>query len=211
MSCPSFSALYSYFFFKERLTRQQWLGLIIGFVGFLPISLSSSAPEKRLGELFFISWAELAVLAAVACQGYSWIIMRRLVRENNYAPSMINGMTMLSGGILALITAYFVEGPQTMGDPGAFLSWLILVILISNIICHNLYAYLLKKYSATFLAFAGFMGPLFSAFYGWIFLSETISWHFYVSAAIVFVGLYLFYRQELECIGIEKKKLAINN
>ena len=79
---------------------------------------------------------------------------------------------MFIGGVMALITAYFTEGPQEMGDPGAFLSLLILVILISNIICHNLYAHLLRKYSATFLAFAGFLGPLFSAFYGWIFLGR---------------------------------------
>jgi drug/metabolite transporter (DMT)-like permease len=91
---PFFSAFYSYIFFREKLTKQQWAGLIIGFLGFIPILISSSGPEKRLGELFFISKAELAVLAAVACQSYSWIIMRRLIREKSYAPSMINGMTM---------------------------------------------------------------------------------------------------------------------
>ena len=201
---PFFSAFYSYLFFKERLTRQQWMGLGIGFLGFIPILISSSGPEKRLGEFLLISWPELAVLTAVACQSYSWIIMRKLIREKSYAPSMINGMTMFSGGILALITAYIWEGPQEMADPGAFLSLLALVILISNIICHNLYAHLLHTYSATFLAFAGFLGPLFSAFYGWLFLAEKITWHFYVSAIIVFVGLYLFYRHELQVVGIEK-------
>jgi len=201
---PFFSAVYSYFFFKEKLTRQQWAGLVIGFFGFLPILISSSGAEKRIGEFLFISWPELAVLAAVACQSYSWIIMRRLIRDKGYAPSMINGMTMLTGGIFALITAYFFEGPQTMEDPGAFLSWLALVIIISNIVCHNLYAHLLRSYTATFLAFAGFLGPLFSAFYGWLFRNEIITWHFYASAIIVFIGLYLFYRHELQVTGIEK-------
>jgi drug/metabolite transporter (DMT)-like permease len=199
---PFFSAFYSYFTFKERLTRQQWIGLAIGFLGFIPILISTSGPEKRLGELFFISWPELAVLAAVACQSYSWIIMRYLIKEKQYAPTMINGMTMFSGGILALITAYFAEPISRVADPGAFLSWLLLVILISNIICHNLYAHLLRKYTATFLAFAGFLGPLFSALYGWFFRAEKITWHFYLSAVIVFIGLYLFYRHELKH-GIE--------
>lgn len=199
---PFFAAFYSYFSFKEKLTRQQWVGLVIGFIGFIPILITTSGPEKQWGELLFISKAELAVLAAVALQSYSWIIMRQLLREKKYMPSMINGMTMFAGGIMALVTSYFYEGPQTMADPGAFLSWLALVILISNIICHNLYAHLLRVYSATFLAFAGFLGPLFSAFYGWIFLSEVVSWHFYLSAVIVFIGLYLFYRHELQAIPI---------
>ena len=202
---PFFSAFYSYFFFKEKLSRQQWAGLTIGFLGFVPILLSSSSAEKQLGEFFFISWPEFAVLLAVACQSYSWIVMRHLVREKSYAPSMINGMTMLTGGIAALITAYFFEGPQEMADPGAFLSLLALVILISNIICHNLYGYLLTKYTATFLAFAGFMGPLFSAFYGWLFLSEKIGWSFYLSTIIVFAGLFMFYKHELEVTGIAKE------
>ena len=213
---PFFSAFYSYLVFREKLTRQQWAGLVIGFIGFIPILMSSSTSEKNLGELFFISWPELAVLAAVGCQSYSWIIMRRMIREKSYAPSMINGMTMFTGGILALVTdriLYFFSyssalaaGVEPLGNPTTFLGLLALVILISNIICHNLYAYLLGTYTATFLAFCGFLGPLFSAFYGWLFLSEKITWHFYVSASIVFVGLYLFYQHELAAVGIAKEK-----
>ena len=35
-------------------------------------------------------------------------------------------------------------------------------------------------------------------------LREIITWHFYASAIIVFIGLYLFYRHELQVTGIEK-------
>lgn len=201
---PFFSAFYSYFFFKEKLTRLQWLGLLVGFIGFLPILISTSPIEKKWGEFLFISWPELAVLLAVACQSYSWIIMRKLVRDNAYAPSMINGMTMTIGGLAAFATALVWEGYQEVSNPGALAFWLFLVILISNIVCHNLYGFLLKKYTATFLAFAGFLGPLFSAFYGWLFLNEIITWHFYLSAILVFTGLFMFYKHELETIGITK-------
>ena len=207
---PFFSAFYSYFFFKEKLTRQQWMGLLVGFIGFIPILISTSSIEKKWGEFLFISWPEVAVLLAVACQSYSWIIMRKLVRDNAYAPSMINGMTMTVGGIAAFITAFIWEGPQEVADPGVLASWLILVILVSNIICHNLYGYLLKKYTATFLAFAGFLGPLFSAFYGWLFLGEIITWHFYLSAVLVFIGLFMFYKHELETTGITKPSAVAN-
>ena len=56
---------------------------------------------------------------------------------------------------------------------------------------------LLKKYSATFMSFTSFLSPLFAALYGWAFFQEIISWHFYVSAVIVFTGLYIFYQDEL--------------
>jgi drug/metabolite transporter (DMT)-like permease len=190
--------------FKERLTKQQWLGLSIGFLGFVPILLSSSNKEQLLGEFMFISWPEIAVFVAVACSSYSWMVMRKLVRVKSYAPATVNGACMLAGGLLALPTAFLFETWQPIGDPGTFVSWLALIIIISNIVCHNLYAYLLHRYSATFLAFSGFLGPLFAAFYGWIFLNERVGWHFFLSAALVFIGLYLFYQHELQIEPVVK-------
>ncbi len=195
---PFMSSIYSYLFFSEKMTKKQWAGLLIGFIGLIPILLSSSTQEERLGEFFFLSWQEIAVLISVACHSYSWIVVRKLVRKKNYSPMMVNGLTMAAGGFLALITSFIVEGTSPVTDVVPFTGWLILVILISNIICYNIYGYLLKKYTATFLSFAGFLSPLFAAFYGWALLGETITWHFYLSAVIVFVGLLIFYKDELQ-------------
>jgi drug/metabolite transporter (DMT)-like permease len=202
---PFFSALYSYLIFREKLTKQQWIGLTLGFIGFAPLLIQRSPGENIFGQFLFFSWPELAVLAAVACHSYSWIVMRKLVRDKSYAPAMVNGVTMFIGGSMALITSFMFEGKQTIENPTSFIFWLALVIIISNIICHNLYGHLLRKYTATFLAFAGFLGPLFSAFYSWVFLSEKITWHFFASAVVVFIGLYMFYKHELEITGIAKK------
>ena len=195
---PFLSAYYSYIFFKERLSPIQWIGLVIGFLGLIPILLTSSPAEKAFGEWAYISWPEIAILVSVAAHSYSWIVMRRLVKEKGYAPMMANGITMTTGGILALITSFIFESNQPVTELAPFCGWLALVILISNIICHNLYGFLLHKYTATFMSFAGFLTPLFTALYGVLFLSECITWHFYLSSSIVFIGLILFYQEELK-------------
>ena len=141
---------------------------------------------------------KLQYLISVAMHSYSWIVMRRLVKEKGYAPMMANGITMTCGGVLALITSFIFESNQPVTELAPFFGWLALVILISNIICHNLYGFLLNKYTATFMSFAGFLTPLFTALYGVLFLSECITWHFYLSSIIVFVGLILFYQEELK-------------
>jgi drug/metabolite transporter (DMT)-like permease len=74
---------------------------------------------------------------------------------------------------------------------------MLLLIAISNLICYNLYGYLLKKYSVTFVSFAGFITPLFTALFGWWYLGEVVTWPFYVSAIIVFAGLCIFNQEEL--------------
>jgi drug/metabolite transporter (DMT)-like permease len=194
---PFFSALYSYFLLNERISRIQWVGLGIGFIGLAPIMMTTSLSEQKLGEFFFISWQELATLGSVALHSYCWIIVRTLVKEKHYTPMMVNGIGMISGGILALITSYYFDGLFPVSNPVMYAKWFVVIVIISNIICHNLYAYLLRHYTATFMSFAGFLGPLFSALYAWGLLNETITWHFFASAVLVFIGLYLFYREEL--------------
>lgn len=203
---PFFSALYSYFFLKEYMTRKQWLGLAIGFIGLIPILISSSKCNLSIGDFFCMSWPELAILAAVASHSYSWILMRSLVKDKSHSPATINGICMTIGGVMALITSLFAENIPHIDNMGTFITLLLAVIIISNIICHNLYGHLLRRYTATFLSLAGFLGPLLTTLYGWILatiapglsaLHETITWHFYASVFIVFIGLYLFYQDEL--------------
>ncbi len=202
---PFFTALYSYIFFQERITSKQWLGLIIGFVGLIPILMTTSSTEQMLGEFLYISWPEIAILIAVALHSYGWIVVRKLVKHNDHSPAMVNGVTMLFGGILALITAPFLEELKPIVHPIPFLGWLSYVIIVSNIICYNLYGYLMKHYTATFVSFAGFIVPIFAGLIGWGFLHESISWHFYVSCLIIFVGLYLFYQDELKYKALAHK------
>ncbi len=194
---PFISSLYSYFFFKEKMTLRQWIGLGIGFIGMIPILLTATSEEQSFGELLFISWPELATIVSVFAYSYGWIIIRTLVREKDYSPSFVNGVSMFIGGFFALITAFFFEGLWPVTDVLPFAGLLAFIIIISNILCHNLYGNLLRKYSTTFLAFTGFLGSPFAAFYGFVLKNEVITWHYYVSSLIVFIGLYLFYKDEM--------------
>jgi len=195
---PFTTALYSYLIFGERLKICQLLGLCVGFVGLTPILLTTTTQEQLTGTWLFISWQEFAIIASVFTSSYSWVLVRKMIHKKNYAPAMINGICMTMGGVLAFATSLFTTGSWYIREPGSFALLLIAVIFISNIICHNMYGYLLKTHTATFLSFASFLTPLFAALYGWALLDETITWHFYASTIIVFIGLYIFYQNELK-------------
>jgi drug/metabolite transporter (DMT)-like permease len=72
------------------------------------------------------------------------------------------------------------------------------VLFRSNVICYNLYGYLLKKYSATLVSFVGFTQLIFATAYGRIFLGEHVEPYFIVASGIILVGLYIFYSEELK-------------
>ena len=197
---PFVSALFCYWMFSEKLTRNKWIGLLIGFAGFIPILLSQTASEEQAGQFFIFSWAELSVMSAAVCSVYGWIVLKQLVNENNLSPMSANGVSMLLGGAFALGHSLLVENwnPIPVTNYSVYLECTLLLIVISNLICYNLYGALLKRYSATFISFAGFTTPLFTALFGWFFLGEVVTWPFYVSFATVLGGLVLFDQDELK-------------
>ncbi len=209
---PFVSALLSYIVFSEKLSWKKWLGLAIGFAGFIPILFNETSTEEQTGHLLSLSWAEISVMLAAICSVYGWILLQQLVRDEKCNPFMANGCSMLVGGVCAIGHSYLVEpwNPIPVTNLFSFLECTLLLIVISNLICYNLYGALLKKHSATFMSFAGFTTPLFAAFFGWLYLGEVVSWPFYLSAFIVFFGLLMFYQEELQREYVTTPTIANN-
>lgn len=196
---PFAAAIISYFYFEEKITPVKFFGMCVGFAGFIPIFLSDSSVEQEVGKIGFLSWPEISVLIAAISSVYGWIILREVVTKHNYPTFLANGFSMLLGGVMSLMTSLVFEewNPVPVTDMREFLIWLAAMTIISNFICYNLYGYLLKTFTATFMSFSGFSTPLFVSFFGWIFLSEYVTWKFAFSVVVVFIGLMIFYREEL--------------
>lgn len=197
---PFISALFCYFLFEEKLSVKKWIGLGIGFFGFLPILLSQTSNEELAGQFFIFSWAELSVMMAAIISVYGWILLKQVINEDQISPLSANGVSMLLGGGMALIHSFGTENwdPIPTTNYTIFLECTVLLIIISNLICYNLYGTLLKKYSAIFMSFAGFTTPLFTALFGWFFLGEVVTWAFYLSFLIVLAGLWTYDQDELK-------------
>ena len=173
---------------------------MLGFVGLLPALLTQTTAEERAGQFLLFSWAELSVMAAACCSVYGWILMKQLVDEGGYSPLMVNGVSMLTGGIFALSHSYLVEEwhPVPVVEFMPYFECALYLILVSSLICYNLYGYLLKRYSVTFISLAGLSTPLFTALFGWFFLGEEMTWPFYLSLGILSFGLFIFHQEEFQ-------------
>lgn len=219
---PFVTALLSFFLLHERLSMKQCVGLIIGFLGLLPILFATTPLENFAGSIALVSMPELLQLGSVMCACYGWILVKQ-IQSRGYSIWMINAISMPTAGIMALVTSLISEGRPFIIPPHdclsysfpwlcrlfepygsywasvtVFLVYTLLLILIANIIGFNLYGYLLTQYSPTFLSFAGAVTPLFAALFGWLFLAEKIGWEFFATVAILFCGLLLFYQDELQ-------------
>ena len=225
---PFITALFAYLFFSEQMTVRKWTGLLVGFAGSLPVLVAQTpAAELSAGKFLFLSVPEICLLISATAGVYGWIVMKKLVVNKHYSPIFVNGVGMFFGGLAAFITSFLAEtkpllkctpDSTNMGTLGsiaktswfcfswpnffAFMGYVLLLILVANIIFYNFYGFLLKKYTPTFLSLVGLLCPLFTALLGWVFLGETVTWIFFLSLAVVMLGAYIFYKDELQEQGL---------
>lgn len=194
---PFAAAFIAYCIGSETFSYKKLLGLIIGFVSFCPLMLApwlNNQIESHPMELI----AEGALLISAITSVIGWTFVKKLVGERNYSPSMVNCVSFLIAGVMSLSTSFSIE----VWDPIPVLIWsdflysLFYIVIIHNIICYSIYASVLKKFSVTFMAFAGLSNPLFAAFFGWLFLNEEMTSLFWLALSGITTGLYFLYRDE---------------
>ena len=195
---PFLAAFFSYFMLGEKMTPKKWLGLMIGLIGFIPILLVQSPGELSIDHIGWLSSAELALIIAAIGTSIGWVSVKKLVNDKQTSIAFTNGVTMLIGGLIALVNSWFVEtwNPVPLTNYNAALFYTVLGAFSLCILSYNLYIHLLRKYSATFLSLTGLTSPLITAFFGFFLLGESVSLNFFISSVIVFWGLYIFYKQE---------------
>lgn len=214
---PFITAIYAYFLFSERLSSKKIAGIFFGILGTLILLISTTREQLSYIAFLFISYPELAALGAVMVSRFGWILIQKLVKQNIYAPPQINTITMLLGGIISLIIAYFTNdikiGSLTnltlpifqmfplnhLDSLNAHASLIFLIaytIIAGNIFGYTLYTYALKRYTSTFISLAGFSIPLIISFLGWLLLNEHLSIGFFLACTVIFAGLWIFFQEE---------------
>ncbi|MCH9614096.1 MAG: S-adenosylmethionine/S-adenosylhomocysteine transporter [Chlamydiia bacterium] len=208
---PFFAALFSYLHFGEKINLRKMIGFGIGFLGFIPVLLMQSGAESLFSAYGFISWPELAIMGAAAASVYGWVLLRVAVKDE-ISPLTANGISMLIGGTLALGHSFMIDHwaplPVANGHMMDVAKGILIMTGISNIICYNLYGFMLKKFTATFLSFMGLLSPIFASFTAWFLLGEAPSWVIFMSTGILSSGLFIVYQAELKQGYIQKKKAA---
>ncbi len=197
---PFITALLSYIFLKEQLSKIQWLGLFIGFFGSLPVILLSPVRDSHYVSSYGIPLLpEIAVLLSSCFYAYGWIFLQKIMFVEKYSYNMTNGVTMIMAFFMAVTHSMFTDtwNPLPITGTWGFLTTATGLIIVSDVIYNRIYFKALNRYSLTLIAFSGFIGPIFTAIFDKILFNEQINAYFFVSFAIVSFGFYLFYKAEL--------------
>lgn len=196
---PFFTALFAVFHKLEIISPRKLLGLFVGFCGFAPQLFINNETGYGCSVLSF-SYYDLAALFSVAAYAYGWILIKKLSKRTMYEGGWVNSVCMLIGGFLSLIYSIVID----LGQTGSFnvTNWyqfLLSAVLISavGVFCYLLYTALLRYFTATLISFFCFLEVPSALLLGFFFLGENVSYIFFVSTALIVIGLYLFYQEEL--------------
>ncbi len=189
---PFCTAIGSYVCFGEKMNLRKIGGLTLAFLAFLPILFLQT--DSEVASILSISLPTFAMLGAVLFSVSGWIILRATVRQ--LSPIVANGISMLIGGAVALLHSFSVEQWPPVDQPLPFVGWLLLITFLSNILCYNLYGWLLKRFSATFLSLIGLSSPIFASIHSFLFLQEPFSWPILFSTIVIFLSFLIFYQEE---------------
>lgn len=198
-SGPFLTAIIQYFRGQEYLTYKKVVGLLVGFVGLIPILMvSQHGPSSSLDpELQW--WGNLISLISMLVFSYGWVVLKQFLKEFSHPIQLINGIAMLVGGLVSAVLVAFAHGFSVISltfSPEFPL--LMSAFLASSLLTYMLYVYLLGRYSPTFIAFAGFLEPAFGLFYGASLMGYSVTGNALLALTILFSGLYIFYLEELK-------------
>ena len=176
---PVWGALIAWLWFKEKLGVAKWIGIVCAFAGVLvlvglqPVALT---PMVLAGIVAAVAAASMYATA-------SFLIKRYLAGDSGFA-----GATgMVWGALMWLVLPGILFAPAVMPSAKAWGSILALAVFCTAA-GYGLFFHLIKTIGPQRASSVAFLFPAFAAFWGWLILSEPITFNMIAGMAFVLLG-----------------------
>ncbi|MCA0971986.1 EamA family transporter [Halobacillus litoralis] len=183
---PICTALIGFAFFSVVLKKQQWAGVLLGFVGVLAII------DFQVGALFTNNLVGIGTMvAATVCYGFASQYTKRHLQHTGIL--VVATATLLVGagvGLLGMLVSGNGLSSALITDPYAVISVVGLGCLGSGV-AHLLFFYMVKEGSAEFATSVTYLIPLTAMVWGYVLLDEPVSGHLISGLLLIFIGVFL--------------------
>lgn len=180
---PIIIAIFSGIVLNKCISRREWSGLIVGFLGVLVVLYGASNWE---GVISFkgLTWLSFALFGIVA----GTLIQKRFGGNVD----LITGTSYQYAAALLFFAAFSFTMETGKVDWSIefilTLTWLILILSLISIL---LLLYMIRHGEATKVASYFYLTPPLAAFWGWLFFDEQWSWITLTGAGLVIGALIL--------------------
>lgn len=185
-TAPLFGALVAWAWFRERPGAWRLVGLAIGFVGVLMLA-GGDAGLRNEGQGSAALWAMGSCLLACLCYGIAANATRRFLTG---VPPIATATGSQIGASLLLVLPAIVWWPQQMPTARAWFAICALGIACTGI-AYFLFFRLIARAGPARALTVTFLLPVFAAFYGAVFLDESITRWMLICACVIATGVAL--------------------
>ncbi len=176
------TAVMSFMFLGEQITRTRIIGIGVAAVGVVLVGLKPGGLVLSAGVILILG----ACLAGAA----SAVLNRAL--KDDLKPMQSQAWTgLVSLAPLWVLTFMFETGQgQALAMRGPlFYLFLAHVILIVGIVGHSAFFYVMSRNDATLVTPLTLMAPLWGVFFGLTLLGDPLTWQLAVGGALVLAGV----------------------
>ena len=188
-TAPIWMAIFSSFVGEKnklhKITRQEWLGIAIGFVGIVLLNIGGSLHGNLISALL--------LMFAAASWSFGSVLGKHIAMP---AGLMGAACQMLCGGVIALIlSVLFGETwPAHISEKSWWAMWF--MIVLGSIVAYSAYQWLLKNVRPLVASSNTFVNPIVAFVVGIWLANETVSANEYVALAVILVGVFLILSAE---------------
>lgn len=182
------STLLSIWLLGETIRWRRTLGITLAFGGMIIISF-----EPRV----FAYWEGLAlVVASTFFASLGLIFVKRLY--NIKALELQAWIAVAGGGVLMLLSLLFEQGQWEAIQSADWKAWTALAFtaLMSSLLAHTAWYYLVSKYPVTSLSPITLLSPLFGIFFGVTLLDDQLTSRMLLGGAVTLVGVFIVVKRE---------------
>jgi O-acetylserine/cysteine efflux transporter len=182
------STLLSIWLLGETIRWRRTLGIALAFVGMVIISF-----DPRV----FAYWEGLALVVASTFFGsLGLIFVKRL--KNIKALELQSWIAIVGGATLMLFSFLLEEGQWQAAQTADWRAWtsLAFTTLLSSLVAHTAWYYLVSKYPVTSLSPITLLSPLFGIFFGVTLLNDHLTPRMLVGGAVTLIGVFIVVMRE---------------
>ncbi|WP_407268594.1 DMT family transporter [Radiobacillus sp. PE A8.2] len=181
---PICTALIGFLLFSKLLTKRQWTGIFIGFIGILilidfNISVVFGQNFIGVGTMFI----------ATLCYGFGSQYTQKHLRGTGLL--VITTYSLIVGTVSGLIGMLITGGiPVAVEINYALIISIIGLGCLGSGVAHVLYYYLMTEGSAEFATTVTYLVPVTAMIWGFVILGEPVTSHLILGLVVIFFGIY---------------------
>lgn len=167
---------------SEGITLPKSIGITLGFIG---VVLLIGLDAFRSSGMGLEPLARIACVGAAACYAIGAIITRR---APSVEPISFATTATILAAIIILPAALIIEGVPANPNTNAILA-VVFLGLVPTAIANLLLVAIIRRAGPSFMSLVNYQVPVWSLFFGWIFLKESISPNVFIALALILSGV----------------------